>query len=101
MKRACSIVGWTLVGLVLCYALNELLLDLLLSALGITKPPDGMLNAFPHAVGLVLRTLAILADLLVAIWVIVLGSKGKLPGTRVPKSKPARNLSDPYASNFR
>ncbi len=91
MKRACSIVGWTLVGLFLCYALNELLLDLLLSALRITKPPDGMLNAFPDAVGLFLRTLAILAEIVVATWVIVLGSKGKLPGTRVPKSRTARD----------
>jgi hypothetical protein len=89
MKRACSILGWTLVGLVLCYALNLLLLDLLLSALKVTKPPDGMLKALPHAVALVLRTLAILAELLVAIWVIVLGSKGKLPGTHVAKSKTA------------
>jgi hypothetical protein len=79
-------------GLVLCYALNELLLDLLVSGLGITKPPDGMLNAFPHAVGLILRTLAILAEILVAIWVIVLGSKGKLPGTRVSNSKAAHDM---------
>ena len=82
MKRSFCIIAWNIGSLAATYVAGLLLLKLVLVVLGVTVQDGKLIQALPYAVSLVVRGVWILIEAVIGIIFLVLGVKGKLPGTK-------------------